>query len=109
MNGCWEVAVVDRSGDYFELRYGDMGRDPPESLTPIALVGKGTGTCFSVEWLVDPTGVSHREAIEHTRAELDFYLVEKQAIETWSYLKYHTTTASNLYSHVHWIFHQRGK
>jgi hypothetical protein len=107
MRGCWEVAPVDRSQDYFEVRYGNLSKDPPDPLATIALVGRGSGACFSVEWLVSPADLTNQGTIEDAEAAFDFYLVEMGEPDTWGYMKYHTTTASNLYSRVHWAYHSK--
>ena len=99
----WTTGSVDRTRDYFELRYGDLKEDSDAKQIPLAIVGPGDGTCFSVEWLVSLTDPGIFEAIESAKRELDFYLTGGHASDPWVYLKYHTTTAANLYSNVHWI------
>ncbi len=42
------------------------------------------------------------------KTELNFYLVEKGEPDPWAYAKYHCTTASNLYSSVHWSYYPEG-
>ena len=40
------------------------------------------------------------------RRELDFYLVELGEKDPFAYARYHCGTAANLYSRVHWSFHE---
>jgi hypothetical protein len=37
------------------------------------------------------------------KRELDFFFIEKRERDPVKYLRYHCTTASNLYSHIQWV------
>jgi len=40
--------------------------------------------------------------VNEVTRELNFYLIEKGEDNPWAYAKYHCSTASNIYSSVHW-------
>lgn len=91
----WSEGVVEANQEHFKITYGD---DP----TPAALVGRGEGTTFLVEFQVGP---ERSEIVEAVKSELNFYLVDKGEPDPWQYAKYHCGTSSNLYSKVHWNYY----
>lgn len=105
----WALATVDASQDHFELRYGSAENASWDEWLPVARVGQPDPGSFAVDLLMtrgDPASIRIMDA---TVRELDFYLIEQaeQADETWKYARYHCTTASNVYSDVHWSFFPR--
>jgi hypothetical protein len=65
-------------------------------------------TMFPVQWLVDTKAPKNKRMINLVKRELNFYLVEKEEPDPWAYAKYRCTTASNLYSNVHWSYYPEG-
>jgi len=94
----WTEGTVEAQTEHFKITYGD---DP----TPVARVGRGEGKRFLIEFQVGPEQIEIEAAV---KSELDFYLVEKGEPDPWEYAKYHSGTASNLHSQVHWGYHPRG-
>ncbi len=99
----WVRGKVNRDKGHFEIRCGSVDKFKPEEWVPVAIVGIPEGNTFPVEFLLsgeDPKNTGKIKAVEE---ELDYYLVKKGESDPWAYLQYHSTTASNLYSEVHWI------
>jgi hypothetical protein len=98
----WELTEgkVDLTAPHMKLFYGDWG----ESSLPVALVAKPIGNWFVVEFPDAPDlDQNEYERIKlAVTEELTFYLVEKGEPDPWKYAIYHCSTASNLYSQVHW-------
>ena len=46
--------------------------------------------------------------LDGARRELNFYLIELKEKDPWSYACYHCSTATNLYSKVHWEYYYKG-
>lgn len=98
----WARGKVNQDKEYFELRYGSVDEFKPVEWVPVALVGIPEGNTFPVEFLLSDKDPKHREKVRPVEEELDFYLLKIGERDPWAYLKYHCTTASNLYSEVHW-------
>jgi hypothetical protein len=103
----WAERPVDRSQDHFELQYGSA--DDSDKWFSVARVGAPAGSTFSVEWIVDRADPVYHEAASAVAKELDFYLVTKGEADPWIYAQYHCGTSSNIYSDVHWAFHEGAK
>lgn len=98
----WSEGTVNTDDEHFEITYG-------EDTKPVALVGRGRGRSFRVQFLL-PAGSPTRKAREiheEVRRSLQFYLVELNEQDPWAYAIYHCRTASNMYSVVHWDFFLR--
>jgi hypothetical protein len=54
--------------------------------------------------MIAPDNSEHLQMIAATKADLDFFLVEKGESDPWAYALYHCGTSSNVYSSVHWSF-----
>jgi len=100
---------VDMSRDHFELRYGSADDSDWGKWLSVARVGPPTESTFAVEWILDRADSVHPEAASAVAKELDFYLVTKGEADPWVYAQYHCGTSANLYSHVHWVFHEGAK
>jgi len=49
--------------------------------------------------------------VEEVRRELNFFLKEiaqEGNVDPWHYAKYHCSTASNIYSNIHWSYFPEG-
>jgi hypothetical protein len=95
----WQVGPVDTAGPSLKLVVGD---DLSES-RPVALVGPPNGHVFPVQFLIDQAVEHNADVLEAVIRELNLYLVELGEPDPWSYALYHTGTAANLYSRVHWL------
>ncbi len=94
--------AVNTDDEHFKITYG-------EDTKPVALVGRGRGRSFRVQFLLaagSPTRKA-RDIHEEVRRSLQFYLVELNEQDPWAYAIYHCGTASNMYSVVHWDFFLR--
>jgi uracil-DNA glycosylase len=102
----WKLVngAVDPSGDYFKIVYGDYPY-------PYVLLAKGEGKTFILQLFPGDTSSDaiFQTAIEEIAEEIKFYMLELGEIDPWAYAKYHTTTASNLYSDVHWHYFKKGQ
>ncbi|MDD5434518.1 MAG: cell division FtsA domain-containing protein [Nitrospira sp.] len=101
-NWSWVESAVDRKRPYIKINYGKIVVGPV-SLIDVAIVGTPEGNVFPVQFLINNSHPDYAEVIKKVRSELDFYLVEKGEPDPWRYALYHCTTASNIYSIVHWI------
>ena len=99
----WVEGIVDTNEDHIKIRYGD---DPE----PVALVATGPEKTFTVQFLIKQEHLSQddQEILDHVRRDLDFLLVEIGEEDPWAYAIYHCTTASNIYSKVHWGYYPKG-
>ncbi len=102
----WEERPVDKAQDHFEILYGDVNTQEVEKWVLVALVSTPVGTTFSVMFFIEPNDAESSKMVDAVRKELDFYLVEKGEPNPWNYAKYHSSSASNVYSNVHWAYHR---
>lgn len=124
----WIEGVVDTSNEHVEIVYGPVNfeqvkiisgpSDYATKLPTVALVcpSKKEERASIVQFLDigEFSGSQKEKMLQDVKSELDFYLVENAAAEenmgeggpkrVWAYIRYHCTTASNIYSSVHWIF-----
>ena len=104
----WHEAVVDRSFDYFELRYGKVFESGGwDAWIPVAIVGRMRKGVVNVEFLINRTDPRNSKIVDDAVKELDFYLSELNKPDPWRYLQYHCGTLSNVYGSVHWSFMKR--
>jgi len=92
----WHLDTVDQTNHTFGLAVGSES-------TVVALVGQAQGHVFPVQFLIDPADDQNTLVVSQVLREINHYLVELGEPDPWAYLKYHATTASNLYSNVHWF------
>jgi hypothetical protein len=90
----WIDGTVDQSDEHMRLCFGEVS-------TPVALVAPA-GDRYLVEFLLDPAEAEAAEAVREARRELDLYLMQSKEPDPWAYAVYHCSTASNLYSSIHW-------
>ena len=105
----WQENFVDPCMEHMEIRYGDSGRIGYAEMLPVALIGKPRDHVFPVRWLVEEDTPEHARAIQETRRQLTYYLVEKGEDDPWLYAQYHCTTSLNMYSKVHWTYFHSGR
>ena len=105
----WEEGEVDEREEHIELYYGKEGETPYENGKPIARIAKPNQHVFTVEWLVTQDSPGHQTMLADARHELDFFLVELNKPNPWAYAIYHCSTASNIYSPVHWSYFPTGR
>lgn len=114
----WVEGVVDTNDDHIKIWHGkppaeDKGGAVRESGRPVALVARGRGKTFKVQFLLTarPTDKRAAKILKDVRRELDFYLIELSRPDRpapWAYAQYHCYTAANMYSKVHWGWYPKG-
>ena len=100
----WHTGDVDKDDEHFILYYGDVNKIKLSDCTPVAMIDRPVNGIYNVKWVVDQKDLKFEEAIKQVCKDLDFYFVELGKPDPWAYAKYHCTTASNIYSHVHWSY-----
>ena len=98
----WAEGIVDPGLEHLELYY-DRVTDSGDSWRKIAMVGKPEGCLFPVTWLVDSGNPEEAIMIDVVRKDLDYYLLDVGGPIPWEYAVYHSMTAANIYSMVHWV------
>lgn len=112
----WTEGVVDANEEHLKLWHGNrptldrkgiIRRGPRR---PAALVARGPGRSFIVQFLVTGRSTGKRSAkiLKDVRRELDFYLLEVGRPDPWAYAIYHCNTMADFYSSVHWQWHPMG-
>ena len=114
----WVEGIVDTNEDHIRLWHGkppteNKGGAVRERGRPDALVARGRGKTFTVQFLLAarPTDQRTAKILQDVRRELDFYLIELSTPDRpapWAYAKYHCYTAANIYSKVHWGWFPKG-
>ena len=99
----WKEGEVNPEEEHIKLGYGGF----EDKFVPVALVVPEEDNCFIVEVLMTESDrdLEIQEILKQAKSELDFYLVEKHEQDPWAYAIYHCSTASNLYSKVHWSYY----
>ena len=92
----WSEGVVDLAKEHIKLFVGPFG----EKAQVIALLAPAGERSFTVQFVVEKA--EYAEAMEEVTRELSFYLIDKGEDNPWAYAKYHCSTASTIYSSVHW-------
>jgi hypothetical protein len=95
--------------DHFELRYGSADDSGWDDWTVVAIVGRPIDYSFKVQF-VDVHEIPMADEIrEWLIWELDFYLTQRKPVpwapDPWAYAIFHCSTTSNIYSRIHWSFH----
>src|SRR3989338_3008478 len=111
----WVEGVVETNDDHIKIWHGkppaeDKGGAIRQSGCPVALVARGRGKTFTVQFLLKarPTNKRAAKILKDVRRELDFYLIEHVWPDPWAYAQYHCYTAANVYSKVHWGWYPKG-
>jgi hypothetical protein len=105
----WQEGRVDRTKEHFELRYGSIEDGGWSAWMPVALIGPPIGGVVHVEFLLEPGNPRNADAISDVKREIQFYLFELGERYPWAYAQYHSGTASNALSTVHWSFFDPGR
>lgn len=92
----WSEGVVDLGKEHIKLFVGPFD-DTAQLVALVAPAGRRT---FTVQFVVEKA--DYADVVNEVTRELNFYLVEKGEDNPWAYAKYHCSTASNIYSSVHW-------
>lgn len=98
----WTQGRVDPAAEHMVLSYGEI--DKGEPLLAVARVAPPLDHMFTVQFLLDalPCDDTLVRAIIAVCRSLDFYLTGKGERDPWAYAQYHCSSASNIYSEVHW-------
>ena len=104
----WTEGNVDILEEHMELRYGLADNEVWDDWIPVAFISVPEDNVFNVEFILDPHDEQNKPALEATKRELDFYLLEVGGPDPWSYAQYHCGTMADVYSHVHWGFWKKG-
>jgi hypothetical protein len=100
----WQEGRVDPNKEHFELRYGSAEQEGWDEWIPIALVGPPDRGVVNIQFLVSQREPANASFVREVKGEVDFYLLEVGGDDPWTYAQYHSTTASNVYSKVHWSY-----
>jgi hypothetical protein len=84
----WVEALVDKKTEHLELTYKDNS-------DPVALIGKGNGINFIVQFLINKEQPENKEILRAVSRDIDYYLIEKREDNPWNYAKYHCTSGAN--------------
>lgn len=93
----WEVQHVNSSNEHIKISFSDLG-----NTLFIAKISPPQNYVFSVEFVNNEK--INEDIKKLARKSIDFYLIELQEKDPWLYAKYHCTTASNIYSKIHWSY-----
>ena len=104
----WQEREIDLAQEHFELSYGSIKSDPGQWVT-VARVGPPKKGVFGVQFMLDRADPAYDRVINAVVEEVEFYLVNKGEPDPWAYAQYHCSTASNLYSSVHWLYREGSK
>jgi hypothetical protein len=105
----WQEGEVDRTKQYFELRFGSAEDGEWSEWMPAALVGPPAAGVVMVQFLVEPGDPKYGDVVGDAVKEIQYFLIDKNEDDPWSYAKYHCGTAANVYSQIHWSFYEPGK
>jgi hypothetical protein len=94
----WVEGIVNEKDDHIKIRFEDGSKT-------IAIVSNSQGRII-VQFLDEL--FQNKEEIKAVNKELDFFLNELNKDDPWAYAIYHCSTASNIYSKVHWNYYPKG-
>ena len=100
----WSEGKVDIIKEHMELRYGSVEDGGWDDWIPVALITAPKDKVFNVQFIIQSHDEASKLAIEATKRELDFYLLEVGGADPWAYAQYHCGTMADVYSQVHWSF-----
>ena len=70
---------------------------------PIARVGRSEDPDVFLVEFSPRRWDGFEDAMRRARRQVDYYLVDNSEPDPWNYARYHTTTASNVYSKLRWV------
>jgi hypothetical protein len=100
----WVEGNVDKSMPHFVLKYGKLFKVEIKDLIIVAVVSRPVYKRFTVEFLFSGDTKTEKEMVDQAEREINFYLLELGERNPYLYLRYHCGTASNWYSHIHWVY-----
>lgn len=98
----WVEGKVNKYKNYFRIYHNTTDEILLDDDHLIALVAPPNGQIFNVTFLIKPSSEENKKILSDVKRELDFYINDKNEPDAYRYLQYHCTTASNIYSRVHW-------
>ena len=101
----WREGQVDQNQSHFNIYYvPDTQHEGPTFL--IAVISLPTKQMFLVQLFPENLHATFDPGpiIDGAKEELNFFIVEKQEKDRLKYLRYHRTTASNIYSQFQWAY-----
>jgi hypothetical protein len=105
----WIEGEVDTTKEYMELRYGKSFEEEHKNWLTVAYIAPPKNNIFHVQFLVEASDKMKKHALDEAKRELNFYLIELDRLDPWEYAIYHCSTASNVYSNVHWTYFSPAK
>ncbi len=100
----WIEGSVNRSKEHFELCYTYVQQNGESQCVPIAVVGQPDAGIINVEFLLSPDKANAATVLRKVKEEISYYFIELDEADPWIYAQYNCSTASNIYSSVHWSF-----
>jgi hypothetical protein len=92
----WQEGRVDRTKEYFELRYGSAVSGSWTEWTPTALVGRPVDGILNVQFLGESSDPGKPDALKKVKKEIEFYFLELNERDPWLYAQCHCGTSANL-------------
>jgi len=103
----WQTGEVDTSTEHIKILYGDLNKVVPKDLVLAALLSAPEGYTFTVQFLIDEIDDKTKHIAKAVKCKLDYILLGLRKKDPWAYAIYHCSTASNIYSAVHWSYYQK--
>ena len=102
----WKEDKVDPEDEHIRVGYG--GYDKP--FVPVAMVAPGEEKCFLVEFLVkrEELKPSKQKIYDKVVRQLDYFLMELNDPNPWTYAIYHCGSTANAYSDIRWAYFPMG-
>jgi len=102
----WEEGKVDSGSEHIKVGYG--GYDKP--IIAIAMVAPGKGKSFVVEFLLrkDDLEPKKKNLYDKVLRQLDYFLVELNDPNPWTYAIYHCGSTANEFSNIRWAYYPKG-
>lgn len=100
----WQEGQVDQSQAHLKLYYVPDIEHPKKAYL-VAVMSGPNDRIFAVNFMPQnlPKTFGAGPIIDGAKQEINFFIVEKGEDDPMKYLRYHCTTASNLYSHFQWV------
>jgi len=102
----WNEGKVNSRMEHIKVGYG--GYDKP--FVPIALVAPGKGQSFVVEFMVKKSELEPKKKHIYDKVlrQLDYFLLELNDPNPWTYAIYHCGSTANAYSDIRWAYFPKG-
>ncbi len=99
----FQRGVVQPDDDHILFTYGDMAHESWNGGVAVARMAKPVEGIFTVQCLLEPLNEINVEMLSETLHKVYSVLCRDMRTTPWDYALYHTATAANIYSNVHWI------